>query len=332
MTTKLIIRLSTNGTVVGYGSHNDTATELGAALLQAQADASSGDTILVFAPVIISSPIGKHGVNFWFSPVLVTASGTSSVISDSGSAMTFTVMGSARFVTTNAEGIKLTAASTVDVACLSLTNAGASKAAIYVDHNSAVLNIVADTLTSTNYDAIWYRRGTVNFDIRKITAGDNAFEGGAGIGYTPVIKGRVHEIVSTNCAFHIAQGTFEIAYDTLTQSSSGDNVAIIGNGTQTADGIIVGPYLPGSATVDVGSACTFRRMTIDCRTVGDGLVTLASDGSIFDNCTILANSGQTHSIETYGNPVTVTIIGPLYANKPKDSDVTLTQLGTVNGL
>lgn len=95
-----VIIIHSNGTNTLYTASANTDLARGAALVGAHTNAVSGDTIYVCGTYNITSSLGKHGVNWWFTPgatILRTDDSVGNIFDDGGQDMSYVIGGVGNF-------------------------------------------------------------------------------------------------------------------------------------------------------------------------------------------------------------------------------------------
>jgi len=187
-----VILYKSGGRYTAYGEGATTIGAVGTALIAAQTAAASGDVIYLFEDAAISAPLGKNGVTL-VTNCTITAGSTTKIISDQGSAMTFTVHGNGRFISDEAICIHSNHASTVFNIFCQYVKSSYNDAAIITVHNQlGTINLTVTTdIVSTDQraikvsgtlcnvvcrdiiayvDGVQITAGTCNLTVRKITA------------------------------------------------------------------------------------------------------------------------------------------------------------------
>lgn len=192
-----VIRTSLNGTQTGYGYGAADAAAVGTALISAQTAASSGDLIECFADATISSALGKNGVRYNFAAVTVTASSTANVVSDGGSAMSFSIDGMAYFVSSDARAISITGSgSSVNINCRRVrgVGTGSTKQGVYVGAGATLYINASSSIESADADAIYVVDGTCYFHAPLVDGGEDGIEitGSVGAGFAEGYAGFIY--------------------------------------------------------------------------------------------------------------------------------------------
>lgn len=100
-----VVRRTLTGNIHFYGNSAADFAAVGAAMLDAEDDASPGDNISVYADAYISASLGKNLVNWNFADVTITADTGIPVFWDVNSAMNFSVNGMGSFISTDAHSV-----------------------------------------------------------------------------------------------------------------------------------------------------------------------------------------------------------------------------------
>lgn len=217
----VIILYKTDGTQTPYTTLSD-----------AQTAASAGETIAVGpGTYAITSPLGKHLVQWNIMRGAQIDATDCPVWSDSNSAMSFSVYGDGVFTTTGNGfyGIDFRHASSAVTICgQSVTTTGTASACVYATASVVKLRFTNDII-STNYDGIWLDgAGSVDAWCDTINGGDNGTEShGSG-----TLSVRARRILGVNQAVNGPagnSGTTDISADIIA-SSAGSGV-ICGAGT-----------------------------------------------------------------------------------------------------
>lgn len=311
-----IVLRKSDGSFTNFAASTGTARAV--ALTNAQSSASALDTIYASGPISLptgaTNTLGKAGVRYWFSPGTYIEK-PDSIVSDKSATMNLFLDGGAMLAMTNTVSadyaVKITGATSSGIANLySVTNLGPSGAG-GINLNSAsgrfTFNI-ADTIYSSNYDAVVVDAGELAINASKLIGGDNGVELSGGRSWISA-----KQISGGGIGLNITGGTNFINADAIL--SVGQNVFLATTPMETT-------VVAGKMTGGIWYRSGVVRI-VNCKIEGTVRVN-APVGFVLENCTI--DSTDALAI-TSAVPATVTIIGTLNLNG-KGIHTNITLVGT----
>src|SRR3989338_5420622 len=290
---------SPNGNIRLFKTSTNTDSARGQLLLNAQGNASANDTIFVGpGTYIITSTLGKNGVNWWFAPgatVKRTDSDNTELWSDNGTDMDFVVDGYARFIHNGNEGtgIEFTnSGSNIIMKFLSIETTFNDINTPAIHTSNGTIKIYADDyIKSAGYDAIWNsgNSGTLNFD-----GGNNIY----------IYADRITALANDYIVLY-----------TLTQ-----------NGNHTTN--IYAQKIDGYLSLNQNANVNIYDATINSSKSDTSTIVLSNNNLTLKDVNLITNSSQIKSIES-SSSVNISIVGTLTINKPLQSTINIIT-GNVN--
>jgi len=320
-----------------YNATADTDAARLTAFNSANTAAVSGDTLYVLNGNISSgSTITlKSGVTYHFSAgTSFTCTHAGACFSDGGSDVTTQITGFGRFISTGTNGASVfkpeganSSWHVTGLSCKTTSNNESTPCINPVGTGGTVNHVFTfyDYCWSTGYDCLWNNgaEGTVTLTTPLCKGGGQCLEhqsgnplGGDSITYLNVTKA---ETTSTQAAIYVWSGDKTYTYVNNCTEIKGNNLAIETEGTVVANincQTIKGKVLHEGGTVRISDS------TIDNTGMAQVPIVVSGSGLTLKDVNIITDSGQTNSITSTSN--TITIAGALKYNKPPDSDTVFT--------
>ena len=290
----------------GFGAAN--AAAVGTAMLAAQTAAVSGDLIQVYADATISNPIGKAGVDWWFAPVTITASGTSTAISDGGSAVSYRITGSANFVTTNAKVVDITGnGSSVFLVGNKFRAVGGTEGGVKAGVGALIRIFATESIESADTDAIYANSGTIYFNAPLVDGGEDGVEGTDNLSNGPAyiegsaqtIRGRGTAVNGVGIHLNLA-ATCRIKCQTILGEGTAKQSIRLADVGLTGESLIEATDVTGHILIETG----YMRLvgaTVTATATNQAAVQFSPDGEVaitFEDCRFYSSGTATYAFDS----------------------------------
>jgi len=332
---------SPNGNIRLFKTSTNTDSARGQLLLNAQGNASANDTIFVGpGTYIITSTLGKNGVNWWFAPgatVKRTDSDNTELWSDNGTDMDFVVDGYARFIHNGNEGtgIEFTnSGSNIIMKFLSIETTFNDINTPAIHTSNGTIKIYADDyIKSAGYDAIW-NSGNTTLEVHSsyIYAYENAVEVSGGYEtrvHANRIEGNAGSTSGNSGTLNFDGGNNIYIYADRITALANDYIVLYTltqNGNHTTN--IYAQKIDGYLSLNQNANVNIYDATINSSKSDTSTIVLSNNNLTLKDVNLITNSSQIKSIES-SSSVNISIVGTLTINKPLQSTINIIT-GNVN--